>query len=144
MTDPYEEREQSAAKHQILERYLKAFTPIVGTWVEEIVYIDCFAGPWNSQSPDLSDTSFYRAIKVLQDVRSRGRCKRVRALLVEKDPASYSRLRRYASTISGIEVVAEPWDFASSVDNIAQFTRVQRPPEPKCFHSYSSILGAGS
>jgi three-Cys-motif partner protein len=70
--DAYEQREQSAAKHQILERYLKAFAPIVGTWAEELVYIDCFAGPWNSRNADLSDTSFFRAIKVLQHVRSQG------------------------------------------------------------------------
>ncbi len=134
MTDSsYKEREQSAAKHQILERYLKAFAPIVGTWAEEIVYIDCFAGPWGSKSADLSDTSFHRALTVLQGVRAQGRCKRVRALLVENDRSRYEQLVKYTSTISGIEVVAEPWDFATSVNKISHFIQQSETPRSKIF-----------
>jgi len=35
----------TAAKHQILEEYLKAWFPIVGRWKGRIVYLDGFAGP---------------------------------------------------------------------------------------------------
>src|SRR4051794_36562537 len=96
-SDLYDDREQSASKHQILERYLKAFAPIVGTWVEEIVYVDCFAGPWNSKSPDLSDTSFGRALTVLRSVKAIGRCKRVRCLLIDNNPARFDQLKAYAA-----------------------------------------------
>lgn len=35
----------TAAKHEILRRYLAAWFPILGTYHERIVYIDGFAGP---------------------------------------------------------------------------------------------------
>lgn len=133
MKDSYEEREQSAAKHQILERYLKAFTPIVGSRADEIVYVDCFAGPWKSKSPDLSDTSFHRAIAVLQSVKLQGRCKRVRALLIENDASRYELLKSYASSVAGIEVIAQRWDFDVSVPRIVSFVRDTKTPREKVF-----------
>lgn len=35
----------TAAKHDILRRYLQAWIPILGSTHERIVYIDAFAGP---------------------------------------------------------------------------------------------------
>jgi three-Cys-motif partner protein len=133
MTGSYEEREQSAAKHQILERYLKAFAPIVGSWADEVVYVDCFAGPWNAKRPDLSDTSFHRALSVLRAVKVQGRCKRVRALLIENDPSRYEQLKQYTSTVSDVEVRAEPWKFEDSVDKIVEFVNDTNTPRERVF-----------
>lgn len=133
INDSYDDREQSAAKHQILERYLKAFTPIVGTWADEIVYVDCLAGPWNSKNADLSDTSFHRALTVLRDVKSHGRCKRVRALLIENNPSRYERLKQYTASLSDIEAIAEPWNFEDSIQKVVQFVRDTDTPKGRVF-----------
>ncbi|MFN8611586.1 MAG: three-Cys-motif partner protein TcmP [Vulcanimicrobiota bacterium] len=41
----WELKEHTRAKHLVLERYLKAWAPILGTWNERILYVDGFAGP---------------------------------------------------------------------------------------------------
>lgn len=41
----WEIEEQTKAKHQILEEYLKAWFPIIGRWQGRILYVDGFAGP---------------------------------------------------------------------------------------------------
>ncbi len=133
MNTSYQEREQSAAKHQILERYLKAFAPIVGSWADELIYVDCFAGPWNSKRPDLADTSFHRALSVLADVRARGRCKRVRALLIENDVSRFQQLQAYAAGVTPVEVTARPWNFEDAVPRIVDFIRNTDTPTNKLF-----------
>jgi len=35
----------TTAKHEILQRYMKAWFPILGSYHHRIVYIDGFAGP---------------------------------------------------------------------------------------------------
>jgi three-Cys-motif partner protein len=131
--EPYYQREQSAAKHQILERYLKAFTPIIGSWANEIVYVDCFAGPWNSKASDLSDTSFHRALTVLRGVKAQGRCKRIRALLIENNPARFRQLKEYAAGIPDIDVAAMQWNFEVSVDRIVAYIRDTPTPANRVF-----------
>ena len=126
-TEHYRGREQTAVKHQILERYLKAFTPIIATWASEIVYLDCLAGPWNAKSDRFEDTSFGRAIKVFHNVRREGKLNiPVSALLVENNPAAFSNLKRYCESVNpdhGVAVTPENWDFEKSVTRIADFAR---------------------
>ena len=121
--DHYFDREQSQVKHRVLERYLQAFSPIIGSKYDEIVYVDCMAGPWESKDQALHDTSFHTAISVFQECKSRGRCKRVRALLVEADHDRYPLLEQYAKSVHDIEVVTRNWDFTQHIGDIVAFSK---------------------
>src|SRR5260370_15204872 len=127
MIPPYEDREQTAVKHQVLTRYLSAFVPIVGNWASNIVYIDCLAGPWKSADPNLKDTSFARAIEVLRSTRSvldaRGKTPNMRCLLVERDPEAFEKLERYCDGVSDIEVTGRNWDFTAHMADIVRFAQ---------------------
>ena len=132
-SDFYLGREQSQIKHKILQRYLQAFAPIIGSRFDEIVYVDCMAGPWESRDGGLSDTSFHTALTVLRDCKKQGRCKKVRALLIENDLDSYKCLEKYAGTISDVEVVTKPWDFNNHISDIISFVKKNRNTFPFFF-----------
>jgi three-Cys-motif partner protein len=125
MPSPYEDREQTEVKHRVLERYLEAFIPIVGGWAEDITYIDCLAGPWESVDPKLDDTSFSRAIKTIRStreiLRQRGKGPSIRCLFIEKEPSRYARLKQYCDQVTDIEVHPMNWDFMEHVDDVVRF-----------------------
>jgi len=124
MTDEhYFDREQSQVKHRVLQRYLQAFAPIIGSKYSEIVYVDCMAGPWKSQDNGFRDTSFHTAISVFQECKDRNKCRRVRALLIEKDPERFPLLADYAKSVHGIEVTTRNWDFTQHVGDIVAFAK---------------------
>ena len=133
MTGPYEDREQTAVKHQVLTRYLSAFVPIVGSWASDIAYIDCLAGPRESADASFRDTSFARAIEVLRSTRKvlaeRGKFPRMRCLFIERNPTAFGQLKQYCDGVSDIEVNAQNWDFTEHIDNIVRFAKEQ----PKSF-----------
>lgn len=133
MTPPYEDREQTAVKHQVLTRYLSAFVPILGSWASGITYIDCMAGPWESADATLRDTSFARAVEVLRSTRAllaaRGKFPKMRCLFIEKDTAAFSQLKQYCDGVSDIEVTPQNWNFTNHIDDIVQFSK----KEPKSF-----------
>ena len=98
MTGLYVDREQTRAKHFILEHYLQelAFKVLQGG-MSELAYIDGFSGPWKSRAADHSDTSFMIAIRVLKDVQKRimelrGQRKVIRCFFVEEAPEAYAKL----------------------------------------------------
>lgn len=102
--DQYQGREQAYIKHRLLEGYLEKLFLIIGSSARrlnltEICYVDCFAGPWSSESDDLSDTSIgisLRILKKCQDsLRARAISVKFRALYVEKDKASFQRLEKF-------------------------------------------------
>jgi three-Cys-motif partner protein len=62
-SDLYAGREQTLVKHFILREYLQRFAIIVGHHCNTITYVDCFSGPWNVRSDDLSDSSFSIALQ---------------------------------------------------------------------------------
>jgi three-Cys-motif partner protein len=129
----YYDREQSQVKHRILERYLQAFAPIIGSRYHEIVYVDCMAGPWETRDAHLSDTSFHKALSVFRECKRRGRCNRVRALLIENDPEKYPLLEAYGKKVKDIEVVTEPWDFNEHVQDIVDFAKQSKNSFPFFF-----------
>ena len=96
MTSIYQDREQTEAKHFILRKYLQtlAFKALHGGW--NLAYIDGFSGPWQSRTPDHSDSSFMIALAVLKDaqaqVRAYGKKARVKCLFVEENSASFAQL----------------------------------------------------
>ncbi|ANL47566.1 methyltransferase domain-containing protein [Rhizobium phaseoli] len=97
MTGVYHHREQTEAKHFILRKYLQtlAFKTLHGGW-NYLAYIDGFSGPWQSKTPDHSDSSFMIAIEVLKDaqakVRASGKKARVKCLFIEENAASFAQL----------------------------------------------------
>lgn len=123
----YEDREQTAVKHKILERYLNGFAPIVGDWARDIAYVDCCAGPWKSSDPNLGDTSFGRAVGALraakQVLAQRGRTPTFRCLLIERNRNAFTELKRYCDTISDIEVTPREWNFTKHVSDIEKFVK---------------------
>src|SRR6266567_6778594 len=133
----YEGREQTEVKHKILERYLSAFAPIVGTWADEITYIDCLAGPWEARGEHLEDTSFSRAINVLREAKatlqSRGKHPSFRCLLIEEDLESFTQLNTFASAITDIDVIAKQWDFSVHINDIVSFARQRKKSFPFFF-----------
>src|SRR5437870_3768982 len=104
----YDGREQTLVKHKILELYLQRFALIVGSVWDALTYVDCFAGPWNSQSENFDDSSFSIALRKLREAREehekRGRSIKLRCLFLERDPAAYHKLRQFASNITDADV----------------------------------------
>lgn len=101
MEDPYEGREQSAAKHEILRTYLQrlAFKVAWGPrGARTINYVDAFAGPWESKQESLDDTSPSIALRTLLDVRrslaARGVNIEVRGFFVSRTLRGVAQLQR--------------------------------------------------
>ena len=85
----YAGREQSYVKHVFLERYLEALIFKTASVYNHIVYVDGFAGPWQSASEQFEDTSFGIALNALAPREGyaggrRARIVRMTAFLVEQ------------------------------------------------------------
>ncbi len=123
----YEGREQTLVKHLILQKYLERFAHKVGTKWDCLTYVDCFAGPWNTQSPDFSDSSFAIAITELKKARQTqikaGRELKLRCFFLEKDHAAYEQLRQFAAGIAEVEIVTENRELEDSIDQIVHFVK---------------------
>src|SRR5665213_2246368 len=61
----YAGREQSYVKHVFLERYLERLAHKIASSHPHIVYVDGFAGPWQSANEKFEDTSFGIALSAL-------------------------------------------------------------------------------
>lgn len=137
MAVPYEDREQTAVKHEVLVRYLKGFVPIVGNWAADIAHIDCLSGPWKSADANLTDTSFARALEVLRSTRGilaeRGKSPGMRCLFIEKDQVAFGKLRQYCERISDIEVTPRNWDLAARVPDVVRFAKERTNSFPFVF-----------
>jgi three-Cys-motif partner protein len=127
---PYLGREHSSVKHFLLESYLERLIMITAQQAyDRIAYVDAFSGPWQSSSADLSDTSFAKAIEVMEGCRvalaQRSRTVQFRALFVERDPTAFARLEQFvdARSTSDIEIKAINGDFAESATSVAQWIR---------------------
>jgi len=93
----YVGREQSYVKHVFLERDLEALMFKTASVYNHIVYVDGFAGPWQSANEQFEDTSFGIALKKLTSVkealkRNSNRTVRMTALLVEQHPKAFRQL----------------------------------------------------
>ena len=97
MDEVYFGREQTKAKHFILEKYLQALTfkLLLGGY-PTLTYVDGFSGPWESKTDDYSDTSFMIAIRVLKDAQrqlsAQGKSKTIRCFFVEEKASAYAEL----------------------------------------------------
>jgi hypothetical protein len=52
----YKGREQAYIKHCLLEDYLPEWGWKVGSEWDSLVYLDGFAGPWETTSPNFADS----------------------------------------------------------------------------------------
>lgn len=132
----YVGREQTFVKHYVLENYLARLAFIVGGvkgWVRTFNYIDGFAGPWESATGNLADTSPHIAIarlrKVRSDLTARGLTPpKMRCLFVEKDPAAFGRLAASVGGVQDIHAVAMNGEFEALIPRIADFAREGEKP----------------
>jgi len=121
----YEGREQAYVKHCLLEEYLPPWAYRVGAKWDSLVYVDGFAGPWQTKHPDNLDSSFGVAFDALHQCRiglheKWGRDLRVEAILVEKDRTAFAHLEEFAarkrSPTFGVHVICG--EFADQVPAI--------------------------
>ena len=96
MSNPYEDREQTKAKHDLFQSYLQALAfKVLSSW-DTLTYVDGFSGPWKSKTEDFSDTSFMIAVHVLKDAqrhyREQGQPKTIKCFFVEKVPSVYAQM----------------------------------------------------
>jgi len=124
-SDTYRGREQTYIKHLFLERYLERVVYNIASFRDEFVYVDGFSGPWRSRDESFDDTSFQIAIRKLREVRDgverRGRALKIRCLFIEKDPAAYNELSRYAGAISDVSIETLNGEFEHLVPHIARY-----------------------
>lgn len=121
--DDYVDREQAYVKHIFLERYLEALFHKTGSTYSHIVYVDGFAGPWQSANEQFGDTSFGIALSALRkakaSLQARGRAVRVTALLVEKNAEAYAQLETVQARYPDIEIKTYNSDFRAIVQQLA-------------------------
>jgi three-Cys-motif partner protein len=104
----YTGREQSYVKHVFLERYLERLVHKTASVYPHIVYVDGFAGPWQSANEKFDDTSFGIALNALRSAKAswkgRGREVRMSAYLVERDAIAYKRLAEAPGKYPDVEI----------------------------------------
>src|SRR4051812_36858442 len=112
--DDYVGREQAYVKHVFLERYLKALFIKTASAYDHIVYVDGFAGPWQSANEQFGDTSFGIALDALQAAKATWKSKRsvkMTAVLIEKNQAAYAKLESTKSRYPDVAIKTYNADF---------------------------------
>src|SRR5947208_7678285 len=106
--EDYKGREQSYVKHVLLEQYLEALVYKTASVYPHIVYVDGFAGPWQSANEQFQDTSFGIALNALRRAKaswkSHGRDVRMSAFLVERDAGAYKKLAGISAKFPDISI----------------------------------------
>jgi three-Cys-motif partner protein len=130
MTEPYDGREQTEAKHFILRRYLQTLTfKLLEGGLRELAYVDGFSGPWESRTTDYSDTSFMIAISVLKDAhqkfRDKGTAKVIKCFFVEENLKAYKQLAsavaKHHDPVNGFHIATFQGRFEDSVAEIIKY-----------------------
>jgi len=120
----YQGREQAYVKHVFLERYLERLVHKTASRYDRIVYVDGFAGPWQSANEQFQDTSFGIALRALRQAKAtwktNGREVKMSAYLVEQDSAAYDRLAGVATRYPDVEVKTFHHDFLKALPAILE------------------------
>ena len=118
----YTGREQSYVKHVFLERYLERLVHKTASVYPHIVYVDGFAGPWQSANERFEDTSFGIALNALRRAKTswkeRGRDVRMSAYLVERNATAYKQLAEVREKYPDIEIKTYEANFLSVLPTI--------------------------
>jgi three-Cys-motif partner protein len=104
----YAGREPAFVKHTFLDKYLPALIGRIGTYSDDFVYVDGFAGPWKSVAGEaFADTSFGIALRHMTTQKayfaSRNRHVHMKAFLVEKNPTTFAALQKAIEAFPEIE-----------------------------------------
>jgi three-Cys-motif partner protein len=120
--DDYKGREQSYVKHVLLEGYLEALIHKTASVYSHIVYVDGFAGPWQSANEDFNDTSFGIALGALRRAKASwkkiGREVKMSALLVERNSNAYAALETLPPKFPDVAVKPYKGDFIELITAI--------------------------
>ena len=120
----YAGREQSYVKHVFLENYLEALAHKTASTYPHIVYVDGFAGPWQSANERFEDTSFGIALSALRQAKESwkqmGRNVRMSAHLVERDATAYAKLEEVPKRFPDVSVSTYSGDFVELIPTITQ------------------------
>ncbi|AMV29992.1 hypothetical protein VT84_36705 [Gemmata sp. SH-PL17] len=123
--EDYVGREQSLVKHYILRHYLERFAHIIGSRWTTITYVDCFSGPWESQTADLSDTSFAIALQELRKARDTLRewdkSLAIQCFFLEEKAAAHAQLRDYANKQIDASIVTRNAALMDCIPEIIKF-----------------------
>jgi len=118
----YVGREQSYVKHVFLELYLERLVYKVASNYSHVVYVDGFAGPWQSANDQFEDTSFGIALSALRRAKASwkalGRDVRMSAFLVERHSEAYEKLAEVPARYPDVEVKTYPAEFVSVLPEI--------------------------
>jgi three-Cys-motif partner protein len=113
--EDYGGREQSYVKHIFLEGYLEALVHKTASIYPHIVYVDGFAGPWQSANEKFEDTSFGIAVNALRRAKGswkeKGRDVRMSAFLVERDATAYEKLEKIPAMYPDVAIRTYNADF---------------------------------
>lgn len=107
--DEYHGREQTWLKHLVLKEYLSKWGYKLGSVGRKrhtrLWYVDCFAGPWETQTDDVRDSSVSIGLRVLSEVvaewSAKGAAVSAEAIFVEANLKSYRALSEHVGTIRG-------------------------------------------
>lgn len=123
----YKGREQAYVKHCLLEEYLPDWAYKVGTKWDSLVYIDGFAGPWETKDPNYADSSFGVAIDSLRRcqiglMENRGRQLQFESILVEERRGAFVKLQKFAldKSLPGFGVHPLSGEFVRQIPKINQ------------------------
>ena len=118
----YEGREQSYVKHIFLESYLERLVHKTASVYRHIVYVDGYAGPWQSANEKFEDTSFGIALNALRRAKgswkNNGRDVRMSAFLVERDPGAYKKLDQLPARYPDLSIKTYSVDFLTILPTI--------------------------
>ena len=126
----YRGREQSFLKHRVLSEYLDQWSHKIGSLARSgpvtLWYVDCFAGPWQSQNTELRDTSIDIGLRALEqaaeDWRRQGHDIGLRAFFVERNKRAFERLQKYLQQRTGlVETIARHGEFGDRVPEIVRY-----------------------
>lgn len=128
MSDTYDGREQTKAKHFILKTYLQALAFKVLNFTD-VTYVDGFSGPWETRTESFEDSSFMIAITVLKDAQEqlakRGIKRKICCFFCERDPEAFAKLKAavapYHKPAEGFEIQTHGGEFTDAVDDIKTF-----------------------
>jgi len=99
--DPYQDREQTKAKHFLLKRYLQALAFKILNF-SDLTYIDGFSGPWKTKTENFTDSSFMIAINALKDAQQKifektGKRRRIGCFFSETNSTAFAKLQEAVS-----------------------------------------------
>jgi three-Cys-motif partner protein len=120
--EDYEGREQSYVKHVFLESYLERLVHKTASTYYHIVYVDGYAGPWQSANERFEDTSFGIALNALRRAKvswkNNGREIGMSAFLVERDLGAYEKLSQLPARYPDVSVKTYYADFLTVLPTI--------------------------